>query len=240
MFSFQAIHNMLLQLNDGYIVVIYQCQCSLFKQFTTVFHLPLLNVKLSFISVNVLFSSNSQLTCSPISSMKRCHLSVSMFSFQAIHNVIEVTDGMLKLSFISVNVLFSSNSQLQPVFEDGGMGCHLSVSMFSFQAIHNKGPSDLRAAAVVIYQCQCSLFKQFTTPSLTHSPEMLLSFISVNVLFSSNSQLCGGRLGGDKVVIYQCQCSLFKQFTTGDCVSDFSSELSFISVNVLFSSNSQP
>ena len=165
MFSFQAIHNGLL---DGWLnrsVVIYQCQCSLFKQFTTQANDFFVPAELSFISVNVLFSSNSQ------------------------------PDNMH-------NILY--------------LGCHLSVSMFSFQAIHNRTRHKYHNYHVVIYQCQCSLFKQFTTYFRIITWQGKLSFISVNVLFSSNSQPVRRERVDDDVVIYQCQCSLFKQFTTDD------------------------
>ena len=92
----------------------------------------------------------------------------------------------------------------------------------------------------VNYQCQCSLFKQFTTGGklprklggvstinvnvlflsnsqrgrLSPAAASQVSTINVNVLFLSNSQpwlSLSARLPG---VNYQCQCSLFKQFTT--------------------------
>ena len=188
MFSFQAIHNLTICIIFFIWVVIYQCQCSLFKQFTTEHATNIIITMLSFISVNVLFSSNSQHISALLHGKVSCHLSVSMFSFQAIHNRLGVKGWMMMLSFISVNVLFSSNSQRMTNNKKPLRSCHLSVSMFSFQAIHN-------CCHVVLF-----LFK--------------LSFISVNVLFSSNSQLLRLLVKLFNVVIYQCQCSLFKQFTT--------------------------
>ena len=217
MFSFQAIHNVAARINTSTTIVIYQCQCSLFKQFTTKVNSKKQTATLSFISVNVLFSSNSQHCLASAASRIDCHLSVSMFSFQAIHNCRQMfrflswiviyqcqcslfkqfTTGRgaisnrVGLSFISVNVLFSSNSQPIRGGGESSFYCHLSVSMFSFQAIHN------------------SLAEQMFYSEL--------SFISVNVLFSSNSQRMVRIRPDISVVIYQCQCSLFKQFTTCTC-----------------------
>ena len=188
MFSFQAIHNPHARLVAEVDIVIYQCQCSLFKQFTTHFIIARSSGLLSFISVNVLFSSNSQPNLGGRQREKNCHLSVSMFSFQAIHNSSAVRISLPLLSFISVNVLFSSNSQQGKVFFHQPHNCHLSVSMFSFQAIHNQCGLHVGGPEIVIYQCQCSLFKQFTTITYYMCACGLLSFISVNVLFSSNSQ----------------------------------------------------
>ena len=85
----------------------YQCQCSLFKQFTTSRLALERGGKVSIINVNVLFLSNSQLI---------------LFSFEYAS----------KVSIINVNVLFLSNSQ-----QDFGRWCcpsrcQLSMSMFSF------------------------------------------------------------------------------------------------------------
>ena len=196
MFSFQAIHNPAQLQAHPPAIVIYQCQCSLFKQFTTVGLKIHKQHSLSFISVNVLFSSNSQQSFEAQINRMSCHLSVSMFSFQAIHNnslsisgyrvvvIYQCQCSLFKqftttraflmmvrvLSFISVNVLFSSNSQLIFRLCKFPTGCHLSVSMFSFQAIHNSVASLMPRLLVVIYQCQCSLFKQFTTSIRRISP----------------------------------------------------------------------
>ena len=118
-------------------VVYHQCQCSLFKQFTTI-------------------------------------------------NTLEA--GRIELFIINVNVLFLSNSQLRRV----------------------SGPQYI----VVYHQCQCSLFKQFTTPVNYKLRIRWLFIINVNVLFLSNSQLTGYSSVFWLVVYHQCQCSLFKQFTT--------------------------
>ena len=213
MFSFQAIHN---------------CNDVRFR----------LSV-LSFISVNVLFSSNSQ--------PERIHMhlfAVVIYQCQcSLFKQFTTCDIAYKsgqsLSFISVNVLFSSNSQPKPQPRETITRCHLSVSMFSFQAIHNLALRRRCSSWVVIYQCQCSLFKQFTTRHGGNNTVTELSFISVNVLFSSNSQPTAATACSSPVVIYQCQCSLFKQFTTHGAVYRLHELLSFISVNVLFSSNSQ-
>ena len=46
-------------------------------------------------------------------------------------------------------------------------------------------------AVVVYHQCQCSLFKQFTTTAPLVGLTYKLFIINVNVLFLSNSQLRG-------------------------------------------------
>ena len=68
-------------------VVYHQCQCSLFKQFTTVRGAYVVQRQLFIINVNVLFLSNSQRTVS-------------------------CTVFLTWLFIINVNVLFLSNSQL--------------------------------------------------------------------------------------------------------------------------------
>ncbi len=69
--------------------------------------------------------------------------------------------------------------------------------------------------------------------------EGVLFIINVNVLFLSNSQQAVGRLSQNIVVYHQCQCSLFKQFTTFAPNYSDNLELFIINVNVLFLSNSQ-
>ena len=66
-----------------------------------------------------------------------------------------------------------------------------------------------------------------------------VSIINVNVLFLSNSQqgVLSGK--GNNGVNYQCQCSLFKQFTTSAGSTAQLVQVSIINVNVLFLSNSQ-
>ena len=67
----------------------------------------------------------------------------------------------------------------------------------------------------------------------------MVSIINVNVLFLSNSQLFVSSSALLAGVNYQCQCSLFKQFTTSWNDSAEMMEVSIINVNVLFLSNSQ-
>ena len=118
------------------------------------------------------------------------------------------------LFIINVNVLFLSNSQ------------PAEVESLSF--------------AVVYHQCQCSLFKQFTTVVIKEITFPVLFIINVNVLFLSNSQQKNRAAGHTVVVYHQCQCSLFKQFTTLAERMGIPSRLFIINVNVLFLSNSQP
>ena len=112
MFSFQAIHNDETFFDSPVWVVYRLCQCSLFKQFTTLRGHPRRHTQLFIDYVNVLFSSNSQLPRETTTSNKvvyrlcqcslfkqfttnglRCRrrcccLSImSMFSFQAIGRV---------------------------------------------------------------------------------------------------------------------------------------------------------
>ena len=67
----------------------------------------------------------------------------------------------------------------------------------------------------------------------------MLFIINVNVLFLSNSQRDGVTQSVGEVVYHQCQCSLFKQFTTRQIRRMCRPELFIINVNVLFLSNSQ-
>ena len=62
------------------------------------------------------------------------------------------------------------------------------MSMFSFQAIHNQVWQVCSVPIVVYRLCQCSLFKQFTTPVASPHSIAVLFIDYVNVLFSSNSQ----------------------------------------------------
>ena len=111
MFSFQAIHNND-QRNSGSLDVVYRlCQCSLFKQFTTDSADPEIFHPLFIDYVNVLFSSNSQHVLVVLVRLVCCLSIMSMFSFQAIHNVLLLATSRLLLFIDYVNVLFSSNSQ---------------------------------------------------------------------------------------------------------------------------------
>ena len=197
--------------------------------------------------------------------MLGCLSIMSMFSFQAIHNGLapQAPKGLLFIDY--VNVLFSSNSQRVNVLIKPCLSCLSIMSMFSFQAIHNFLCVSMWWYTVVYRLCQCSLFKQFTTPpATTHRPHVL--FIDyVNVLFSSNSQQVhvrpwrqhrclsimsmfsfqaihnsGSPSLQTYIVVYRlCQCSLFKQFTTMKPYIAIANELFIDYVNVLFSSNSQ-
>ncbi len=86
MFSFQAIHNE--EFFDLLLLkVVYRlCQCSLFKQFTTLCRHHGGEQRLFIDYVNVLFSSNSQLLELERTELDGCLSIMSMFSFQAIHN----------------------------------------------------------------------------------------------------------------------------------------------------------
>ena len=97
----------------------------------------------------------------------------------------------------------------------------------------------MTGASGVNYQCQCSLFKQFTTKARDDLGWDAVSIINVNVLFLSNSQLTERCYAAHCGVNYQCQCSLFKQFTTVEQVGVIFTRVSIINVNVLFLSNSQ-
>ena len=93
---------------------------------------------------------------------------------------------------------------------------------------------------VVYHQCQCSLFKQFTTEDRHEDCRHGLFIINVNVPFLSNSQLHHLQEFHLLVVYHQCQCSLFKQFTTNLRLTQLHHQLFIINVNVPFLSNSQP
>ena len=91
----------------------------------------------------------------------------------------------------------------------------------------------------VNHQCQCPLFKQFTTGSWTMPAAHPVSIINVNVLFLSNSQPSPLSAPTPSGVNHQCQCPLFKQFTTAPYLFRHTALVSIINVNVLFLSNSQ-
>ena len=240
MFSFQAIHNTRLAHCMRVNVVYRLCQCSLFKQFTTIDGADPVQPMLFIDYVNVLFSSNSQPIPARTEAFGSCLSIMSMFSFQAIHNsekrqsssrsvvyrlcqcslfkqfttAVNIAHQLRPLFIDYVNVLFSSNSQ-----------------RWAMAALRT---------GVVYRLCQCSLFKQFTTTGANLCGTDMLFIDYVNVLFSSNSQLklafgdaeasclsimsmfsfqaihnhgcC--RITANKVVYRLCQCSLFKQFTT--------------------------
>ena len=211
MFSFQAIHNQGCSRLQGPPVVYRLCQCSLFKQFTTCVHHRWL--------------------------LLRCLSIMSMFSFQAIHNLDETINIVFRLFIDYVNVLFSSNSQPHRTLLAACSCCLSIMSMFSFQAIHNVFVPVCASEAVVYRLCQCSLFKQFTTKlhGIFHRDELFIDY--VNVLFSSNSQPISSTIIPLAVVYRLCQCSLFKQFTTAAICMIYSTELFIDYVNVLFSSN---
>ena len=169
-------------------VVYHQCQCSLFKQFTTGIGCRIKNHPLFIINVNVLFLSNSQRKqldgghCSVVYHQCQCSL-FKQFTTQG-----GGQRGEVPLFIINVNVLFLSNSQ----------------QCVKHYHLHS----------VVYHQCQCSLFKQFTTVLDMLQHFLPLFIINVNVLFLSNSQPRLGIVFQQPVVYHQCQCSLFKQFTT--------------------------
>ena len=174
MFSFQAIHNSE-RVAESHDAVVYRlCQCSLFKQFTTRLWFKYVDDVLFIDYVNVLFSSNSQ-PCSSVCSAKVSCLSImSMFSFQAIHNLMIAVIFITMLFIDYVNVLFSSNSQ------------HLLLTLHKHQVVYRL--------------CQCSLFKQFTTHNQSCIPLVKLFIDYVNVLFSSNSQ----HVVTNNCVVYCC------------------------------------
>ena len=138
-----------------------------------------------------------------------------------------------------VNVLFSSNSQRQAGLNPDLICCLSIMSMFSFQAIHNRSVHLALILSVVYRLCQCSLFKQFTTQDYylwsRFSCLSIMSMFSFQAIHNS-----AGVYSRCWFVVYRlCQCSLFKQFTTG-IVDKNGNRMLFIDyVNVLFSSNSQ-
>ena len=137
-----------------------------------------------------------------------------MFSFQAIHNLLWIKHT-LNYSCLSI------------------------MSMFSFQAIHNILEPSHTPRIVVYRLCQCSLFKQFTTefflqPSLSGCLS-IMSMFSFQAIHNPK-----WRTSTKSPVVYRlCQCSLFKQFTTGILLQGAEVVLFIDYVNVLFSSNSQ-
>ena len=88
------------------------------------------------------------------------------------------------------------------------------MSMFSFQAIHNRKGLQHDVRYVVYRLCQCSLFKQFTTVScamfLVNCCLSIMSMFSFQAIHNCSWLLCCYFC----VVYRLCQCSLFKQFTT--------------------------
>ena len=157
MFSFQAIHNMLQRYEECARVVYRLCQCSLFKQFTTVCQIGCQQFWLFIDYVNVLFSSNSQLATIQTRLTSGCLSIMSMFSFQAIHNIEFIVCPVDVLFIDYVNVLFSSNSQ--------------------------RNKQTLRPHEVVYRLCQCSLFKQFTTNHLVLFFDAKVRFFSDSAKF---------------------------------------------------------
>ena len=165
MFSFQAIHNCQFRRYKDLSVVYRLCQCSLFKQFTTLNEARNTIARLFIDYVNVLFSSNSQpwrstwLITPVVYRLCQCSL------FKQFTTIKEIKKYGLLLFIDYVNVLFSSNSQPYSLTIKSLNSCLSIMSMFSFQAIHNWELNMLM---------------------------LILLFIDyVNVLFSSNSQRYG-------------------------------------------------
>ncbi len=163
MFSFQAIHNTAACRMLKSSVVYRLCQCSLFKQFTTFYFRLRKGVWLFIDYVNVLFSSNSQLKKELPFFLQSCLSIMSMFSFQAIHNIspIPLISALVVYRLCQCS-LFKQFTTIDPLFLFLS-GCLSIMSMFSFQAIHNHSLLLLCHNLVVYRLCQCSLFKQFTT-----------------------------------------------------------------------------
>ena len=152
---------------DGARTVVYRlCQCSLFKQFTTDWLAFSVHLWLFIDYVNVLFSSNSQLTSISTSERFGCLSIMSMFSFQAIHNGSRRSMGGKPVVYRLCQC--SLFKQFTTIFKKmkKKKSCLSIMSMFSFQAIHNSVLCHNIETVVVYRLCQCSLFKQFTTPAL--------------------------------------------------------------------------
>ena len=200
MFSFQAIHNQAAVHQHPPWVVYRLCQCSLFKQFTTIF-LSFCHSFMLFIDyVNVLFSSNSQqrgwfgrnhavvYRLCQCSLFKQFTTIMSMFSFQAIHNsfqascilnsvVYRLCQCSLFKQFTTeycrlfhrprlfidyVNVLFSSNSQrtISFYFSMQRYDFFRTVPNLFFKVLKNKHftfliPMKVWRYLVVYRLCQC-------------------------------------------------------------------------------------
>ena len=113
-------------------VVYRMCQCSLFKQFTTVSLLNCGGHLLFIVCVNVLFLSNSQRWAVPwfrgcvVYRMCQCSL------FKQFTTLLLKMFWVRRLFIVCVNVLFLSNSQLAGTFCFATVSCLSYVSMFSF------------------------------------------------------------------------------------------------------------
>ena len=143
---------------------------------------------MSKVYINVFFSSNSQRMEALVTDFTRCQRSISMFSFQAIHN------WWKYILLLNIDVKGLYQCFLFKQFTTGCRAvslpyrCQRSISMFSFQAIHNRVCKLMKTAMDVKGLYQCFLFKQFTTALQLPCHHALMSKVYINVFFSSNSQ----------------------------------------------------
>ena len=138
-------------------------QCFLFKQFTT--HDEFVNfcLKMSKVYINVFFSSNSQPNAAAsdaTAAMSKVYINVffssnsqlvwvilfsvldvkglyQCFLFKQFTTINQIIHCASQMSKVYINVFFSSNSQPADAKISVAEGCQRSISMFSFQAIHN-------------------------------------------------------------------------------------------------------
>ena len=144
MFPFQAIHNQTCRIAWCRWMSKSYYQCFLFKQFTTGLNLLPTALRCQRAIINVSFSSNSQPTwCCPMTNLDVKEL-LSMFPFQAIHNILR---SLLNAQFDVKELL--SMFPFQAIHNRGQFEEKIQtdvkelLSMFPFQAIHNEAASSL-------------------------------------------------------------------------------------------------
>ena len=239
-YNLKAIHNDIPTILWRRWGVVYLCEDTIWKQFTTPVIVRWYRVSVWFICAKIQFESNSQLFVFLRSCFYGCGLSVRRYNLKAIHN----TSQRRKLQEIGVVYLCEDTIWKQ-------FTTHVR------QIKHFRG---------VVYLCEDTIWKQFTTWSMGTMLSGVVWFICAKIQFESNSQLgniqhppafrCGlsvrrynlkaihnSRLMLLKVrrgVVYLCEDTIWKQFTTDVGTQQEADAVWFICAKIQFESNSQP
>ena len=238
-YNLKAIHNGSSSPTKSKHGVVYLCEDTIWKQFTTLIRRPVLRQLVWFICAKIQFESNSQRhPHNPLATLG-CGLSVRRYNLKAIHNSChcEVVQGLgvvylcedtiwkqfttvcvstfmfLWVWFICAKIQFESNSQHITKKKAPGNWCGLSVRRYNLKAIHNARSSNqtlswcglsvrrynLKAIhnlvdgdhvkwCGVVYLCEDTIWKQFTTRKHTTPTVLPVWFICAKIQFESNSQ----------------------------------------------------
>ena len=210
--------------------MVYLCEDTIWKQFTTpsVFFIP--SKRVWFICAKIQFESNSQLKIQPLTLNPWCGLSVRRYNLKAIHNgscgtvcvfcgVVYLCEDTiwkqfttkssfalvtLQVWFICAKIQFESNSQRAILFFENNVGCGLSVRRYNLKAIHNPLYRLFVLPLGVVYLCEDTIWKQFTTFPRSLYPFHTVWFICAKIQFESNSQ----RIAANTAAALRCGLSV--------------------------------